>query len=123
MASKDGDYDIDLENRVLKIINKIKKDRNRACLQGIHARLERGGRVIEKSNLRVFLDNLIKKELVVNIAKDKEDCDKESFIVAGELSDDIYKDSGDCSNISVENTFEETLHSIIAQEVESAMKF
>ena len=63
-SSRSGVYDKDLENRILKIILKIKKNRNRPCFQNIHSMLERGGRNITMEDLELFIEKLIEKKYI-----------------------------------------------------------
>ena len=68
-------YNQDLENRILKIVEKILKQRNRPCFQNIHSFLTRGGVKIQKSELKVFINSLVMKGVLINKGNDE----KESF--------------------------------------------
>ena len=68
-------FDNDLENRIVKIVSKIKSNRNRPCYQNIQTMLERGEKIISMDHLVKFIDSLIEKKLLMN----KGDAGKESF--------------------------------------------
>jgi len=67
MGKEEVVYDQDLENRTLKIVEKIKSGRNRPCRDNIHHHLTRGGKDIEKEQVKLFLDELVCKGLLKNI--------------------------------------------------------
>ena len=72
---KDAEYNQDLENRILKIVEKIVKQRNRPCLQNINTFLIRGGVEINSSDLKEFIDVLVMRDILINIG----DNETESF--------------------------------------------
>ena len=68
------DYNI-LENRILKIVEKITKNRNRPCYRNIYTFLIRGNFSIEDNGLRLFIDGLIERGVLINVGTPE----KESF--------------------------------------------
>ena len=62
-----------MNNKALKalkaFINKIKKDRNWACLQNIHIFINRRGINIEAEDVRKVIDNLILRNVVIDKGK------------------------------------------------------
>ena len=71
------DEQLRLEEGILSVIAKIKKDRNRACMHNIHTFINRRGLNIEMENLQKKVDSLISRNVIV----DKGKKDKESFFV------------------------------------------
>ena len=110
MANESGDYDQDLENRILKIIYKIREKRNRPCFQSIHAKLTQGGKDINIDDLKVFVENLVNTGLLIN----KGSAGKETFYVANEEHNLPNGDPPPDNNIShvesfIDKKFYETL--------------
>ena len=64
-----------LEDHVVKIIIRIKKNRSRPCYQNILTFLAREGRELNLDDIKVVLDRLISKRIIKNIGK----VDHESF--------------------------------------------
>lgn len=123
-------YDQDLENRILKIVAKIKNNRNRPCYQNIQSMLERGGKKISTDDLTVFIDSLIEKKLLVNNGS----ANRESFRIVDESiannvdaehnndiediqNDILLKDTLDY----LDDKFYNTLIKLIKDEVKSAV--
>ena len=80
MASNDVDnYDLDLENRILRCIWKIKRKRKRPCYQSIREKLLRGGRDIGMEDLKIFLEHLLEKGLISRKMTGKGGNETESF--------------------------------------------
>ena len=75
MAEEETVYDKDLEKRILKIVEKVRGNRNRPSYQSIHTHLVRGGRTIEMVDLKVFISRLVEQGLLNNTGSG----DKESF--------------------------------------------
>ena len=65
---------------------KIKKDRNRACVQNVHTFLNRRGIIVEMEKLKVVMDDLILRNIVEDKGKGKE-----SFFVVDSPSVDEEK--------------------------------
>ena len=82
MAAAISNSNEDLEQRVLRIIARIKRDRNRPCLQSIREKLEREKVAVAKEDLRVFLNSLLDRGVIINSCKEKDEPDKESFIIS-----------------------------------------
>ena len=80
MANETGDYDQELEDRILRIVYKITEKRSRPCFQSIHTKLNQGGKEIAMDDLKVFIGNLETTGLVIN----KSTCEKESFYLAND---------------------------------------
>ena len=78
-----------IEENILSIIAKIKKDRNRACFQNIHDFINRRGISATMEDIKRVLDKLVHGNVIVNKGKDG----KESFFVI-----DIKSDNGDMPN-------------------------
>ena len=72
----DEEYD-KIKEAILFIIAKIKKDRNRACVQNIHTFVIRRGISIEVDSVKKVLDNLISNNSIVDKGKEG----KESFLL------------------------------------------
>ena len=83
MASEAGGYDQDLEDRIVKIIGKIREKRCRPCYQNIYTKLIQGGKEINMDDLKVFIGNMIQSGLLI----DKGGTDKESFYLNNGESD------------------------------------
>ena len=88
-----------LEHCVVKIILKIKKNRNRPCYQNILTLVNRDGIDINMDNLKEMLHNMIENGLLRNNGKEG----RESFFVIDEQdndSDDVMEERSleDCSN-------------------------
>ena len=66
-----------LEESIIAIIAKIKKDRNRACIQNIHTFINRRGIDIEMDEVKKVIDNLILRNIVIDKGKEG----KESFFI------------------------------------------
>ena len=75
-----GNDESKIEEYIMKIIEKIKKDRNRAGYQNIQNFLNRRGIKLEMEKMKGVINRLIER----NIDKGKEG--KESFWIVGEAS-------------------------------------
>ena len=75
MAETNGEYDQDLEDRILKIVGKLRGKSVRPCYQNIHCKLNQGGRNLSMDDAKVFINNLVEAGLLLN----KPRKDKESF--------------------------------------------
>ena len=67
-----------LESRILKIVEKITKQRNRPGYRNIHTFLMRGNFSIDDNELRLFIDGLLERGILINVGI----AEKESFRVA-----------------------------------------
>ena len=134
MAFQSGDYDMELENNILEVVDKIKGRRSRASIQSIHAMLEKAGISLSQDDLRVFVKDLVKQGTLTNLAKDIDDPNKESFAVCKKVSadggdeysgEDIFaqEDSQDlsCLHNIIDQNFDIVLQDKIARAVESVM--
>ena len=77
------EYDQDLENRILRIVAKTRKSRNRPCCDNIHAMLNRGGREIGKDEVKIFVQELLGRGILLNSGSDE----TESFRITNIISD------------------------------------
>ena len=119
-------YDQDLEDRIIKIVEKIKKNRNRPCYQSIMSMLEKGGKSISMDDLENFIKSLVESKLLRNIGS----VDKESFCLPlGSNNDDGFSDQNkDCNILSeasideINDKFYETLLHLIKKEVANVIK-
>ena len=55
-----------VEKSILPIINKIKKDRNRACVQNNHTFIQRRGIKMEVEKLKEVMENLMLRNVIVD---------------------------------------------------------
>ena len=81
-----------IEDNILSIISKIKKDRNRACVQNIHTFINRRGIDIQEEDVPTVIDNLLLRNIIVDKGKGK----KESFFIVdlpSESDENINKSS------------------------------
>ena len=81
---KDWTCGENLEHCVVKIILKIKKNRNRPCYQNILTLVNRGGIDINMDSLKEILNNMIENGLLRNNGKEG----RESFCVIDEQNND-----------------------------------
>ena len=77
----DSDYNSDLEKRILKIVDRITKNRNRPCYQNIQNLLGRGDFVIDSMQLKIFVDGLLERGVLRNAGS----AEKESFRLVNSL--------------------------------------
>ena len=110
MANEEGNYDQDLEDRIIRIITKIKKNRNRPCLQNIFTMLTRGGRVIDTNDLKVFIDDLILRNILVNNGNTESG---DSFRIGGILHTNI-------NDFEVDNTISTQTDILLENSVDDA---
>lgn len=92
-----------IENRIIKVIAKIKKDRHKACYQSIQTFLNRNEPQLEMENLKKVLDDLEKKNLIKNKGKRN----FESFSI---LEENL--DSTSCEDAEKQHGDDETLKSL-----------
>ena len=81
-----------IEDNILSIITKIKKDRNRARVQNIHTFINRRGIDIQEEDVLTVIDNLLLRNIIVDKGKGK----KESFFIVdlpSESDENINKSS------------------------------
>ena len=64
------------EESILSIINKIKKDRNRACVKNIHTFIQRRGIKMEVEKLKEVMEDLMLRNVFVDKGREG----KESFL-------------------------------------------
>ena len=125
MESSSNNYELDLEDSILRIVGKTKNSRNRPCFLNIHASLERGGKQIDIVELKLFIENLVSN----NILKNNGIIGKESFALVDETGETHCEDNRDV-NLTPQNSvhdyidekFHETLIKLIKKEVTSCVK-
>ena len=106
---QDDDEKKRIEEAILSIIRKIKKDRNRACVQNIHTFLNRRGINMELGQVGKLIDNLLERNIIVN----REKRGNESFYVVDllsdneEISDEISDVKNDSEHASSSNAIQE----------------
>ena len=66
-----------VEESILSVIHKIKKDRNRACVQNIHTFIQRRGTKMKVEKLKEVMENLMLRNVIVDKGREG----KESFLV------------------------------------------
>ena len=138
MANESGSYDQDLEDRIVKIIAKIREKRCRPCYQNIYTQLNQGGKEININDLKVFIGNMVENGLLIN----RGCLEKESFYLnngeRNNVQDESEAESEVQNNInsppienyinspSIENyineKFHDTLINLINTEVKKAVK-
>ena len=93
---QDDDEKKRIGEAILSIIRKIKKDRNRACVQNIHTFLNRRGINMELEQVGKLIDNLLERNIIVNRGK------QGNFYVVDLLSDneEISEEISDVKNDS-----------------------
>ena len=83
IEGNDEQQELQIEANILSIINKIKKDRNRACVQNIHTFINRRGVNIEVEEMRKIINDLILRDVIIDKGKQG----KESFFVVELISE------------------------------------
>ena len=124
MAERNGEYDQDLEDPILKIVGKLRSKSVRPCYQNIHCKLNQGGREISMDDTKVFINNLVEAGLLLN----KPRKEKESFYLnnGGEntsvLDESFVNSDIDISNQninSLENFINEQFYATIINRIKS----
>ena len=103
MENEEDCYDQDLEDRIVRIVSKIKKNRNRPCYQNIFTMLVRGGKAIEMDELKEFINNLVERSILLNKGNDERG---ESFCLGSFLDTEI-------NNIDVDNSISTETESVL----------
>ena len=113
-----------IAENVVSIITKIKKDRNRACLQNVHTFLNRRGIIVEMEKLKVVMDDLILRNIVVDKGKGKE-----SFFVVDSPSVDeeisyISKRDSEHGNTftALHEFIDEKFYSVLINKIKAEIK-
>lgn len=113
MAERNGEYDQDLEDRILKIVTKLRSKSVRPCYQNIHCKLNQGGREISMDDTKVFIDNLVEAGLLLN----KPRKDKESFYLNnGGENNSVFDESVINSDINISNQSINSLENFINEQ-------
>ena len=68
------------EKIVLRTIKRIKSNRNKACYQNILAFVRRENKEITIENIKVTINNLLKRNIIVDINKGKSDIESFKFV-------------------------------------------
>ena len=104
-------YDQDLEDRILNIVRKVQKNRNRACLDNIYTFFVRGGKVIEKGDVHLFLQGLLENDMLIDIGGKKESFKVKDVVAEKNSIDFIIKSP--LSTISLNDVDENVCSEII----------
>ena len=114
-----------LEESILAIIAKIKKDRNRACIQNIHTFINRRGIDIEMDEVKKVIDNLIFRNIVIDKGKEG----KESFFIVDLPPDgeDIsinlkHGDDDESSFNALQHFIDEKFHSVLVNKIKTEIQ-
>ena len=114
--------------RVIRIIKRIKSDRNRACYQNILALAKRENKGLYSEHIKEIVKNLVERNIITNINKDKPDMESFKLVSTEIMETDNDKNNkiGDDNTQSTEqyinDKFYETLTNKIKQEVKNAIK-
>ena len=121
----DKQQELQIEDNILSIINKIKKDRNRAYVQNIHTFINRRGVNIEVEEVRKIINDLILRNVIIGKGKQG----KESFFVVELISEgeqivnDEKNDSEHVSSFNALHEFiDEKFHTILSNKIKSEVK-
>ena len=106
LENEEDCYDQDLENRIVRIVSKIKKNRNRPCYQNIFTMLDRGGKAIEMDELKECINNLVERSILLNKGNDERG---ESFCL-GSFLDTV---DTEINNIDVDNSISTETESVL----------
>ena len=114
-----------LEESIIAIIAKIKKDRNRACIQNIHTFINRRGIDIEMDEVKKVIDNLILRNIVIDKGKEG----KESFFIVDLPPDgeDIsfnlkHGDDDESSFNALQHFIDEKFHSVLVNKIKTEIQ-
>ena len=114
-----------LEESILSVIAKIKKDRNRACFQNIHTFMNRRGINIEMEKLQKVIYNLILRNVIVDKGREG----KQSFFLVDltsegkEIIDEVTCDSEHESSFNaIYELIDERFYSILINKIKSEVK-
>ena len=114
-----------IEENLLSIIKKIKKDTNRAGVQNIHTFINRRGINIGQEDVRKVIENLISRYVIIDKGKQG----KESFFVLDlasegeEIISDVTSDSEHVSNLNALQDFiDEKFYITFVNKIKSEVK-
>ena len=121
MENTQENYTEDIERRVIKIIEKIKNNRNRPCFQNILTLLNRGGINLEMDNLKDIINILIEKKAIYDKGKEGNESfcllDNGMYILNGDECDD------EPNNIDpVEEYINEKFYEVIINKIKEEVK-
>ena len=114
-----------IEEAILSIIGKIKKDRNRACVQNIHTFVNRRGFDIEADIVEKVIDDLISNNMIENKGRNG----KESFFIVNMPSDNeglihetnnVFEDDADLN--ALRNLIDDKFYTILVNKIKSEVK-
>ena len=113
---------IKLEERIKRIIIKIKEKRSRPCYQNILTFINRGSseEILEMEELIVILNSMLEKKVIFNMGKEG----KESFNVSTELNNESEEnlDLLDVSTESLEKYINEEFYLTLINRIKSEVK-
>ena len=114
-----------IEESILSIIAKIKKDRKRACIQNIHTFINSRGINIEAERVIEIMDDLFLHVVVMDKGKEG----KESFIIIDSPSEGEGRNSIVNRNSEHENSFnalpdfiDEKFYSVLINKIKTEIK-
>ena len=98
MAGKNAEYDQELEDMIIRIVEKFREKRSRPCYQNIFSQLNKEGRIIGMEDLQVFINNMIHTGLLIKKGADG----KESFYLNHEENIKITCEPAELSEENIE---------------------
>ena len=110
------------EKIVLRTIKRIKSNRNKACYQNILAFVRRENKEITIENIKATINNLLKRNIIVDINKGKTDIESFKFVTDENLENSETETTNRNSlEDFINEKFYETLVNKIKDEVKNAI--
>ena len=106
-----------LEQHIIKLIPRIKKNRARPCFQNLLSYLHREGKELGMEDLKVVIDNMLTNNLIVNIGKE----DVESFILNQESLSEYVDDGVNDKTVNEDDDDVKALESFIDDSVKNTL--
>ena len=113
-----------VEESILSVINKIKKDRNRACIQTVHTFMQSRGIQMDVEKLKEVMENLMLRNIIVDKGRDG----KESFLVVDltsqgeEKVENIKSCEHETSFNALHEFIDDTFYSTLIRKIKSEVK-
>ena len=113
-----------VEESIFSIINKIKKDRNRACVQNIHTFIQRRGIKMEVEKLKEVMEDLMLRNVIVDKGREG----KESFLVmdltsqGDEKVENIISSEHETSFNALHEFIDDSFYSTLIKKIKSEVK-
>ena len=114
--------------RVIRIIKRIKSDRNRACYKNILSLAKRENKDLDNEHIKEIVNNLLERNIITNINKDKPDMESfklvstENMETENDKNNKIGNENTQSTEQYITDKFYETLTNKIKQEVKNAIK-